>query len=144
MIDLQDDIKNFRFRRKGIINIVGDKKHPTFTIDDPLEKCEGIVYLWVTEINSLPDKILYVGKAGKTLLKRCGEHIGGFRGGSKKGLKNANELLKLLTAGTQIAIYARESQRATILGQDNISLCEAEEKSLVERYKNIYPLFNKL
>lgn len=144
MINLQEDIINFGFQRKGIINIVGDKKHPTFSIDNPLEKFEGIVYLWVTEINSIPDKVLYVGKAGKTLLKRCGEHTGGFKGGSKKGIKNANELLKLLTAGTKIAIYARESQRATILGQDNISLCEAEEKSLVERYKKLYPLFNKL
>lgn len=144
MISIREDITTFGFQRKGTINIVADKEHPAFIIDDPLEKFEGIVYLWVTEINSIPDKVLYVGKAGKTLLKRCGEHTGGFKGGSKKGLKNANELLKLLTTGTKIAIYARESERATILGQENISLCEAEEKSLVERYKNIYPLFNKL
>ncbi len=144
MVNIQEDIITFGFHRKGTIAIVANKKHPTFVIDDPLEKHEGIVYLWVTEINSIADKVLYVGKAGKTLLKRCGEHLGGFKGGSKKGIKNANELLDLLTAGTQIAIYARESEKATILGQENISLCDAEEKSPINRYMNKYPLFNRL
>ncbi len=100
MINLQEGITNFGFQRNGIINIVGDKEHLTFFIYNPLEKFEGIVYLLVTKINSILDKVLYVGKAGKTLLKRCGEHTGGFKGGSKKDIKNANELLKLLTAWT--------------------------------------------
>ncbi len=142
MIDLQKDLEIFKFTRKGEIIINEKSNHPVFKYDES-EKLEGNVYMWIEEIKEKPSRILYIGKAGKTVLKRCREHIGGFRGGSNKGKKNAKELLKILETGTKIGIYSRHSEIKTVLGQSNISLCEAEEKALINRYKDTFQLFNK-
>jgi hypothetical protein len=144
IMNIQKDIDDFSFTKKGDITITGELKRPVFNIYNPSEKLEGIVYMWVEEIDDTPTRILYIGKAGKTLFKRCGEHLGGFKGGSKTGIRNATELLKILSAGTKVGIYSRHSETKTILGQENISLCSAEEKALINRYKGIFQLFNKI
>ena len=93
LINLQEDLLNFNFKKKGSIDIVGNKEHPVFTIDDS-EKLEGNVYMWVTEVEGIPNEVLYIRKAGKKLIKRCKEHTQGFRRGNKNGIN----LLKLLNS----------------------------------------------
>jgi len=142
---LKEDLESLGFTKKGIISIKQDKNEPDFKLSDETlsETLEGNVYLWVVEIDELPKQVLYIGKAGKTIAKRCSQHIGGFRGGSKKGIKNSVELLKLLNEGTQIGIYGRHSDKILIFEQE-VSLCEAEEKALIIRYKGKYKLYNKI
>lgn len=141
MKDLKSELEELKFERKGSIKIVGENKHPVFDLKQ--EKFEGNVYMWIKEEDEIPKDILYIGKAGKTLFKRCGEHIGGFKGGSSKGKKNATELLTILEKGTNIGIWSRHSDISSILGVEGISLCEAEEKALIKRYKDKFSLFNK-
>lgn len=141
MINLEKELKDMKFERKGSIKIVCENKHPVF--DVKREKLEGNVYMWVKEDGEKLDEVLYIGKAGKTLFKRCVEHIGGFRGGSKKGKKNATELITILKEGANIGIWSRHSDTTSILGVNDISLCEAEEKALIKRYKDRFSLFNK-
>jgi len=144
MSGLKQELEDFNFSKKGFIIVKEDKTHPEFELFNPLEAEIGNVYLWVIEVDSIPSKILYIGKAGSTITKRCSQHLGGLKGSSKTGIRNANKLLQLFNEGTKIAIYARHSQKATILGQIDISLCDAEEKALIAFYKNKYKLFNKL
>lgn len=147
MSDLAEELKNFGFEKKGDIILNGTEALPEFKfINPPLDTYEGHVYLWVIEKNGIPFKIVYIGKAGKTLIKRFNQHKNGFKsnGGSKKGLSNGVELLNFLRKDTKIAFYARQSQRIEILGQPNVSLCDAEENALISYYKKDHPLFNKI
>lgn len=143
MIDIQKDLDDFGFTRKGDITIKGELKHPVFNIDNQNDETKGIVYMWIELDDNKPIKVLYIGKAGTTLLKRCNEHLGGFKGGHKTGKRNAFKLLSILNTDTKIGIYSRHSETKTIFGQEGISLCDAEEKALINRYKGGFPLFNK-
>lgn len=144
MSDLGEELKNLGFEKKGDITLNTTGSLPEFKLSNPLETSEGLVYLWVvTETDGKPSKIVYIGKAGKRLSKRCAEHMNGFKpnGGSKKGYSNGVQVLNLLKNNTKISIYARQSQRKEILGEPDISLCEAEENALLKHYKN-HPLLN--
>jgi hypothetical protein len=89
---------------------------------------------------------LYIGKAGTTIFQRCIEHLRGFAGASKskRGLSNGTNILKFLKKGKKIVVYGRHSEQAQILGQEKISLCEAEENALIARYRQDHELFNRL
>lgn len=143
-MNLQEEFKIFKIEKKGIITVTENKPHPKFKLFNPLDTVEGHVYLWVIEVDDKPSQILYIGKAGKTIFIRCAQHTEGFKGGSKRGTINSEKLLQLLNKESSIAIYARESDKLKILGQENISLCDAEEKALIAHYKKTFPLFNKL
>jgi hypothetical protein len=75
----------------------------------------------------------HVGKAGKTLRVRCNQHEGGFKGGSAKGVRNAEYLMEFLTNGAdrQVLVFVRKSPEATILDEPLVSLCKAEERAML-------------
>ena len=52
--------------------------------------------------------------------------------------------MQLFNDDSKISVYARHSEKTKILGQDNISLCDAEERALINKYKNSHKLLNKL
>lgn len=144
-INLKFELENFKFEKKCCIVKVYGIEHPIFTGFER-DNHEGHIYLWIVENDKKdPEKVVYVGKAGKTLRKRNSEHIGGFKGGSISGARNAEKILEILNSGKTIAVYSRYSEKTNILGVEGISLCEAEEKAMIEHYTNIgYVLFNKL
>ena len=144
MIDLKTDLENFRFQKKSSIILKDGNTHPVFDLIKPIDKLEGNVYLWVVEKDNEPHKIIYIGKAGNTLSRRCSQHRGGLKEGRSTGKKNLKELLKVLNDNSKITIYARHSDKIRILEEDDISLCDAEERALIVRYRKDHPLLNKL
>jgi hypothetical protein len=143
MTKLQGDLQQLKFERMGDIKIHRNGGYPHFVIDDPVKKKHGHVYMWVLEKNKQPREILYIGRAGKTLKSRCNQHLGGFRGGSNSGKRNAEViLLKLKEKGASIGVYSRYSRQLTILGQRGISLSHAEEAALIQKYKEEFKLLN--
>ena len=76
---------------------------------------------------------MYVGKAGKTIRERCRQHKGGFNGGSKTGIANAEKIIAEISKGNTIAIYLRHSEQKTLF-EVEVSLCEAEEKALIKKF----------
>ena len=72
MINIEKDLIDFEFDKKAYITIKGELKHPVFNIGNLKDKTKGILYMWIEEVDNKPVKVLYIGKANKTLLKRCG------------------------------------------------------------------------
>jgi hypothetical protein len=95
----------------------------------------GLVYLWVVVNKNSIVGICYVGKAGKTLRKRCREHEQGFRGpacnGSNSGLEKRNRICEFLDQGLEVQVYARASKTGVFFGQE-VSLCASEENAAIE------------
>ena len=88
MSDLKKELEELKFEKKGDITTKEGKSHPKFELFDFTEKTEGNVYMWIVEKDGSPHQIKYIGKAGKTLGERCLQHVGGFKGGSKRGVTN--------------------------------------------------------
>ncbi|HEY7884919.1 MAG TPA: hypothetical protein VIC08_08250 [Cellvibrionaceae bacterium] len=95
----------------------------------------GFVYLWV-EVSEHAHTMVYVGKAGKTLKARCNQHLGGFRGGSSAGLKNANLLRNGMDNGYRYFLYARKSPLVKMCGEDNINYECVEELAFIKKFKS--------
>ena len=85
--------------------------------------------------------VVYVGKAGKTMKNRCDQHLGGFRGGSSTGQAHSGRILAGLSIGKRYSVYIRESGSETILGEQNISMCNVEEIALIKKLK---PCWNSI
>ncbi|MDB9870803.1 hypothetical protein OAD33_06995 [Alphaproteobacteria bacterium] len=124
----------FNFKKSGsIIKINNDTI--TFALDKSFQ-IETIpqVYAWVVN-----EEIKYIGVAGKGLKNRLNQHNGGWRGGSKTGLKIKNLfILPELQAGNEIFIYSRTSDyiKKTLDIFDetkilNLSLHTYEEEKLI-------------
>lgn len=126
---------------------------PIFTLTEDFNtgensKLHGCVYLWVLKNDKGVQGICYVGKAGKTLKARCMQHRGGARqssSGSNKGRRNANKIHAHLqdNKNGSIQIYARCSPHGLIL-DEQVNLCEIEEKAMIEKCKKVFELWNKL
>ena len=122
--------------------------------DAAKESSPGI-YCWVLldQINNV-EEVLYVGKYGKNLKKRFGEHINGFRGGSKSGIKKNNFLIKKLKATkTKIEVWHIKSHTfnkkyTSALGQEKLGSFSTEghdEKDMIEyvtRFQQFVPKLN--
>lgn len=63
------------------------------------------VYMWVEEPPLGAPVVLYVGKAGTTLARRCRQHAQGFKG-SDRGKSHAHDLMPRIRAGSRIGIHA--------------------------------------
>jgi hypothetical protein len=102
----------------------------------------GYIYLWVEqEKNPTTFTVVYVGKAGKTMKQRCREQVGGFKGGSKKGVTHSKNILKGIRAGKHYWVYTRKSETKTVMDVPGISLCCAEETAFI---KKLNPPWNKI
>jgi len=100
----------------------------------------GYVYLWVEESNN-DVKVVYVGKAGKSMEKRCDQHRGGFNGGSKTGERHSKNIVNGIKEGKKYHVYARKSEMREILGEKDISMCCIEEIALI---KKLNPPWNSM
>ena len=88
------------------------------------------VYIWLshaTEANV--GEVLYVGKAGKGVSRRCGQHQGGFASGKGAGAKNATALSEVLRLGTCVTVMARTSNTTELFGK-TVSMYATEEDAL--------------
>jgi len=86
------------------------------------------VYLWVAlPVDTEQAEILYVGKAGKGVARRCSQHQSGFVN-SRTGKKNAAALKQVL-ARAKVIVMSRESGAMEIFGQ-KVSLYAVEEDAL--------------
>lgn len=74
--------------------------------------------------------IKYVGKAGKGIRKRHGEHQNGFTG-SNAGLKNARLIRTAFRNGEIVELWFRKAARAEVFGI-GITLQSVEEEVLIE------------
>ena len=94
----------------------------------------GFVYIWIEQFES-SFTIVYVGKAGKTLRARFGQHKGGFNGGSVTGKKNADLINKGLSKKKRYLIFARKSPSIEILGEQ-VPSESIEEIALIKKLKS--------
>ena len=99
--------QTYRFDYYADIKESKDKTHADYS-DLPDWEKTGWVYLWVEEDNS-EVKVVYVGKAGKTMRDRCKDHVGGFKGGSKTGKKHSDNILAGIATKKHYCVYARKS-----------------------------------
>lgn len=99
----------------------------------------GWVYLWTGVHADGVHEVFYVGKAGKALTDRCSQHLGGFGGGSKKGVRLAQHLREFFggAAGRCVHVYARKSPTAVMLDEPDITLCEAEERAMIAKMRRV-------
>jgi hypothetical protein len=107
-------------------------------VDDTFAEKRGMVYIWVNG-----NDILYIGKAGKGIRKRLGEH----RAGSKIGTGRNNRLL-LEQCDGPILVYGRLANEGVKTYKDIYNLprtevytTEAEEES--ELITLLHPLWNR-
>jgi hypothetical protein len=144
MNDLQKEMAILKFEKTGSLILNSQTKKPRFNLSPPSTAAHGHVYMWVAEIDNKPARILYIGKAGETVLKRCRNHENGFRGGHPTGIKHCQKLLPILRGRKYtIGLYSRVSKRAKIFDQKNVPLCEAEEYALILKYQSRFRLFNQ-
>lgn len=82
-----------------------DQKPFNWLIPDAHPTNDGAcVYLWVEEKPDCAPVVLYIGKAGSTLVRRCRQHAAGFRG-VNRGKAHADDLIKKIKGGSTIGIY---------------------------------------
>lgn len=114
---------------------------PQWTDHNASGATRGSVYLWVA-VSATVLNILYVGKAGGTLRKRCAEHTSGFRGGSVTGVRNRNSLNEILHQGTIIRVYARPSP-VILINDESVNSVSIDEESFIMKFRKMnYNLWN--
>lgn len=86
------------------------------------------VYIWLLHAkNAAEGKVLYVGKAGKGVSRRCVQHQGGFASGKGAGGKNAKALRKALHDPTMsVTVLGRNSETIKIF-EKTVSMYATEE-----------------
>lgn len=129
-----------------IVNVETESKSKLIFEIEPEFRARGIhgakcgwVYVWVGTTDRIPETVLYVGKAGQTqtFRDRCGQHRNGFSS-STTGRKNAERINKFMKIGShyKISVYARHSEMGEAFGINNISMCEFEERALIQKFKD--------
>lgn len=88
------------------------------------------VYLWLAHATGADaGEVLYVGKAGKGVARRSGQHQNGFVT-SGSGRKNAAALSQILTnTDMSITVMARTAETVTLFGK-TVSMYATEEDAL--------------
>jgi hypothetical protein len=134
------ELENLGFAYAGQINRDSDDGRLSILLNEyGKSKHEGWVYVWVKVLE--PDRfdVCYIGKAGKTFWARCGQHIGGLRGGSKRGSILAGYIDTWLSKSSdrKIHVYARQSSIQEVLKESDISMCEAEERAMIQKMRRL-------
>ena len=134
------DSNNFSFAGK-IIQAKDGQQHtfklePDFEANGKKGTDYGWVYVWIGVHPNNQLEPLYVGKAGKTFHKRCGEHKQGFYT-SVTGKKNAQKINDFYSSNaiSEIHVYVRHSEFGEKFGVECISMCEFEEVALIKKFK---------
>ena len=82
-----------------------DAGHAIFTNPEPGFEGHGYVYIWVDEDNY---DVVYVGKAGTTMVARRRQHQNGFLN-SDIGRKHSDRLRDGVRQGKHYAVYGKQS-----------------------------------
>lgn len=106
------------FTEDNIVDWGGSEPHPInwLIADARVKEDRPCVYLWVEEAPDQTMTVLYIGKAGTTLSRRCREHSQGFRGAGR-GRAHAEALIPKIKAGSQIGIYAHWPKPVRFAGE---------------------------
>lgn len=136
-------LHQLEFKLAGRIALSQGIGVPTFHLDNSFARSSefgrshGWVYVWAKFRSGVFLDVCYVGKAGKTLHARCSQHIGGFRGSTKKGLLNGQRVREFLSESDDhsIHLYARKSPEARVLDEEAVSMCEAEERAMIMKMR---------
>ena len=137
---MHEIVKKFKFSKYA--DILANDKHAYFEYVLSKEpEGNGFVYLWL-ESDEESCNIVYIGKAGKRMIDRCKEHLGGFKGTSKSeaGLRHSRNICKGIKARKTYQVYFRKSEVQSILGVE-VSMCCVEEEALIQQMN---PPWNKL
>ena len=97
----------------------------------------GWVYLWLETDESEAD-VVYVGKAGKTLHERCGQHVGGFKGGSPTGSAHAVRIRAGMEHGKRYELWSKKAGVVTLFGEPNVSMADVEEKAFIQKFRSAW------
>jgi hypothetical protein len=123
-------IERYSFVKVGDIELVNDL--PTFLNTKP-DKRHGFVYLWIENDNG-NTSIVYVGKAGKTVIGRLSQHRGGFKN-SGSGRKHVNRFRDGMARGCTYEIWARKSETQTLFGEEDIPMECVEELAFIKKFQ---------
>lgn len=139
-----DELVGLEFEHYANLNAVeGEIRFSYLKEKQEENKEKGYVYLWL-EMNKKDDvfRVVYVGKAGRTMRERCSQHQSGFRGTSKSpaALKNAANIQAGVTCGATFHVYARKSGAMVLFGE-RVSMHSLEEEALI---KKLSPAWNKI
>ena len=142
---MQEIVAALGFRNVGRISLEESTTHPRFVLDREFNgrgahyHARGWVYLWIAIDGQGSFNVRYVGKAGKSLKDRCTQHEGGFKGGSKKGVRHAERLKEYLSEGNdrQVLVLVRKSPDVTVLDEPDVSLCEVEERAMLMKMRRL-------
>lgn len=139
MNQLIQSMSSFSFSKSGNI-ILDSKKIPKFDLNQK-QTDHGWVYIWL-EINKDKDevKVVYVGKAGKTLQQRCQGHRGGFKN-SVTGKAHAERIREGIKMGKHYELWSRKAQVTTLFEEENLSMVEIEERAFIQKF---CPAWNKI
>lgn len=136
-MDLIQSMLELEFLKIGDL-VLGLDVYPRFALNTKHGE-HGWVYLWL-ELDSDGSRVVYVGKAGGTLARRCMQHASGFAGGSPTGIKHAANISNGIKAGKRYEIWARKAGVISLFGEADISMCEVEERALIQKFR---PIWNK-
>lgn len=134
------DLQELDFKKTHVIQL-DEQAHPVFTRLKGLNAPKApSVYVWLAEHCDQNDaEVLYVGKAGKGVERRIGQHQNGFLN-SKTGQKNAKFLSEVLSVnGVSVSVWARVAN-TQILFEQEVSLYSAEEEALCAK---LQPTLNR-
>ena len=106
------DLQQLGFQHAAVVFVKDNV--PDFLFTEFGESVTPGVYCWVERNQAGHEEIIYVGKFGGSLPKRFREHRGGFRGGSKSGVKKAAYIFESLDNGDTINIFAKASAQSDI------------------------------
>ncbi len=131
MNQLIQSMSSFGFSKSGDISL-DSQDIPKFDLDQK-QTDHGWVYIWL-EINKDKDeaKVVYVGKAGKTLQKRCQEHHSGFKN-SVTGKAHADRIRQGIKSGKHYELWSKKAQVTTLFEEENISMVETEERAFIQK-----------
>jgi hypothetical protein len=137
-------IEQYNFMPAGKIVYTESTSLPKFQFNDDWikqgqhAKKTGLVYLWVKYTDNEFVDIAYVGKAGRTLRMRAGQHMGGWKGSlSKAGENNRVRIIDwLANSNNSLAVYARHSPMLTI-NDEEICSYSIDEESFIKKFRNL-------
>jgi len=136
-----DAITKYNFDPAGSIVHPADKELPKFEFNSHWisNKTTGLVYLWVKYTNNVLVDIAYVGKAGRTLRMRCGQHHGGWRESLKTPDIESNRtriISWLAEPENSIQLFARVSPVLDI-NDEKICSYSIDEESFIKKFRNM-------
>lgn len=137
MKELVQSMSSLGFSKAGDV-ILDSKCGPNFALAEK-QTVQGWVYIWL-EMGGDEAKVVYVGKAGKTLHERCDQHVGGFKGGSTTGSAHATRIRAGIENGKCYELWSKKADVVTLFGEKNISMVDAEERVFIQKFR---PIWNK-